>query len=101
MWWFILTFAIGLAVGRKKFLPTALLQHPTWIITPTLALLLFFLGLQIGEQPAILRNIGLLGGEGLVIAVFTMAGSALVALGAYRWLLKKQTTPGVDRDGAK
>lgn len=88
MWWFILTFLFGLAVGRKKFLPAALLQHPSWLITPCLALLLFFLGLQIGMKPTILRHLGILGGQGLVIAVCTMAGSGLVAAVSTIWLLR-------------
>lgn len=89
MWWFIITFLVGLAVGRKKFLPAALLQHPSWIINPCLALLLFILGLQIGMKPMILRHLGLLGGQGLVIATCTMAGSGLVAAACCSWLFAR------------
>ncbi len=101
MWWFILTFLLGLAVGRKKFLPAALLQHPSWVITPCLALLLFFLGMQVGTKPAILRHLGILGVQGLVITLCTMAGSGLIAAACSIWLFRNRSVPSTEGDDSQ
>jgi len=90
MYWFILTFLCGLAVGRRRWLPTAFLRRIGWLVLPCLVLLVFILGVQLGSNHALVRVLPSLGGQSLVICCFAMAGSGLVAWLTYSWLWPRE-----------
>jgi uncharacterized membrane protein YbjE (DUF340 family) len=91
MWWFVLTFVLGLAIGRCRLLPTAFLRRPSWFIWPSLALLLVLLGYQVGSEPRIRGHLTEIGWQGLVIAAFAMAGSGLSAYLTFRFFFADDT----------
>lgn len=94
MWWFIVTFLLGIVIGRLNLLPRVLRMRPQWIVSPALLILLCLLGMQIGSQRTIWQALPTLGWQAFVIAAFSMAGSALlVGLGAF-WQSRLQRRTG-------
>jgi uncharacterized membrane protein YbjE (DUF340 family) len=79
MWWFILTFIVGLAVGKFHILPTAFLRRTSKIISPCLIVLVLLLGYQLGSQHDLIEQLPQIGWHAAVIAVLGTAGSALSA----------------------
>lgn len=51
--------------------------------------LLFFMGMNVGINPGIMQNIDKLGFEALVIALFTITGSILLAFLLYKITTRK------------
>lgn len=51
--------------------------------------LLFFMGMSVGINPEIMQNIEKLGFEALLIALFTITGSILLAFLLYKIILRK------------
>ena len=74
---------IGIGIGyliRQKALP--------WInraITFLIWLLLFLLGIEVGENERIIRSLPTLGMEAFVIAIVCVLGSCLAAWGLWRY----------------
>ncbi|QSO53220.1 lysine exporter LysO family protein [Alicyclobacillus curvatus] len=86
MWWFVLTFIGGLAVGRRNLVPTALLRRVHSLINVCLGFLIFVLGYELGANRHLVQSLPLLGYRASVIALFSMAGSVLFAMVTARWL---------------
>ncbi len=55
----------------------------------TILLLLFFLGISVGNNDAIMSNLQVLGFQALILAVFGTLGSALAALVVYKLFFKE------------
>ena len=81
-------FAVGLAAGRYRTLPAALLQRPRFFVVPALVFLLLLLGYEVGSQPTIRTHLAAIGGGAVLIALLTMLGSALTAALTYRLFFK-------------
>ncbi|QSO45987.1 LysO family transporter [Alicyclobacillus mengziensis] len=99
MWWFVLTFIGGLAVGRRNLVPTALLRRIHLVINVCLAFLIFVLGYELGANRHLVQSLPWLGYRAFVIALFSMAGSVLFGMVTARWLWKEnpaQSTPAVE-----
>jgi uncharacterized membrane protein YbjE (DUF340 family) len=79
MWWFIVTFVVGLAVGKLQWLPTALLHHSHRISMPCLIALVLLLGYQVGSNRSLMHQLPQIGWQAIVIAIFSIIGSALCA----------------------
>lgn len=62
------------------------------MITPLVWLLLFMLGVELGTDENVIRNIGALGLEALFFALAAVLGSVLLALGLWK-LSKNEKTP--------
>lgn len=88
MWWFVVTFVVGLAAGRVSFVPAALLHHTGRIITPCLLTLIILLGYEIGSNRKIVAQLPVMGAEALIICVLSMAGSALLGFVIWRATIK-------------
>jgi hypothetical protein len=71
----IVSLVIGIAIGFFSILPTKGLQQLDRITTVALFLMLLALGAKIGSNREILTNLGVLGGQAFVIAMFCIAGS--------------------------
>lgn len=56
-------------------------------------LLLFLLGVEVGENPRIIQGIANLGVEALVLGVAGIAGSAVLAWALWRWSRKAKNDP--------
>lgn len=93
MWWFVLTFIGGLAVGRRNWLPTALLRRTHWLVSFCLALLVFVLGYDLGTNRHLVSALPVLGYRACVIAVLSMAGSVLFGMLTARWLWQDSSEP--------
>lgn len=77
--------ALGYLLRRVE-----LLQKIGKPISYTILLLLFLLGLSVGSNEAIVNNLGRLGGQALLIALFTTAGSVLAAAAVYHFFFKER-----------
>lgn len=59
------------------------------VISVTIYLLLLSLGLSIGSNESIVKNLPVFGGQALVIALFSMLGSILAGWLIYKYIFKK------------
>lgn len=64
------------------------LQHVHTTITLTICFMLFVLGLSVGENATIIRNLWLYGSQALLISVASIMGSAIAAWLLYRYWFK-------------
>ena len=60
------------------------------LINWSVFLLLFLLGISVGINETIIRNIGKLGIQALLITIFAMAGSILIAFITYKLFFKNK-----------
>ncbi len=77
----------GIAVGfllRKRQLKVV--PHA---VTVFIWLLLFFLGVEVGENPQVINGISNLGLEALWLAMAGIAGTILFSWGLWRWVNRK------------
>lgn len=81
----------GMAVGflmrkrRLKFVPHA--------VTVLIWLLLFFLGVEVGENPQVIEGITSLGLEALWLALAGLAGTILMSWALWRWTRREGGKP--------
>lgn len=80
---------LGIAVGYV-FRRVELLQNLGKPISYTIFLLLFLLGISVGANESIVRNLTTLGGQAFLIATAGTFGSVLAALGVYHFFLKER-----------
>lgn len=59
------------------------------LITSLIWLLLFFLGMEVGSNQRLIRNISTLGVEALLLTLGGILGSILLAWGLWSFVLKK------------
>jgi len=55
----------------------------------TIYILLFFMGLNVGTKPEIMKNLAGIGFDALIIALFAIAGSVATAYLLFRFILRK------------
>lgn len=80
---------VGLGFLLKKIRG---LEHISKTISYTIYLLLFLLGISVGANQEIVKNLASLGWQALTLAVAGSVGSALAAWVVYRWFFKKGAT---------
>lgn len=73
----IMSIGIGIGVLMKK--RTTFISFADRLITYAIWLLLFLLGLSIGTNETVVRSIGQLGVQALVISVLSVVGSVLLS----------------------
>lgn len=81
----ILIAAFGVAVGYllRRF---SWVQHANQGIHVTICFMLFVLGISVGENPLIVKNLWRFGGQALLIGFASILGSAIAAALIYRYL---------------
>ncbi|MDR0430945.1 MAG: LysO family transporter [Tannerellaceae bacterium] len=79
----------GIAVGYL-FRKVAFLQKTERLISYTILLLLFLLGLSVGGNREIVNNLPSLGGQAFVLAFAGTLGSILAAWGIYHYFFKER-----------
>ncbi len=79
----------GILIGYL-FRRISLLQRVGKTISYTIFLLLFLLGISVGSNKVIMENLLSLGGQALLIASATTAGSVLAAWGVYVFFFKER-----------
>lgn len=60
------------------------------ILSVVVLLLLFSLGIEIGSSPDVMQNLPSLGGSAVVIALFSILGSVLLAWLLYKYVTRKE-----------
>ena len=78
----------GMAVGfllRKRQL--RIVPH---MVTVLIWLLLFFLGIEVGENPQVISGITTLGLEALWLSIAGLAGTILFSWALWRWVSSKK-----------
>lgn len=85
---FVAIILSGMAVGfllRKRQL--RMVPH---MVTVLIWLLLFFLGIEVGENPQVIEGITSLGLEALWLSIAGLAGTILFSWGLWRWVNGKK-----------
>lgn len=75
---------LGYALRRKK------LKFVTPLITVAIWALLFLLGVGVGNNPAIMDNLGTIGWDALLLTLGAVVGSLVCAWVVYRYLFSGQ-----------
>lgn len=85
----IFTAILGTAVGYllRRFRG---LQRINISITLTICLMLFFLGVSVGENRLLMKNFWSFGLQAALIAELGLAGSVLAAWALERWFFRKE-----------
>ena len=79
---------LGIALGYA-FRKVAFLQGLGKPISYTIFLLLFLLGISVGANESIVKNLTTLGGQAFLIALAGTFGSVLAASGVYHFFFKE------------
>lgn len=85
---FVAIILSGMAVGfllRKRQL--RVVPH---MVTVLIWLMLFFLGIEVGENPQVIEGITSLGLEALWLSIAGLAGTILFSWGLWRWVNGKK-----------
>ena len=85
---FVAIIVSGMAVGfllRKRQL--RIVPH---LVTMLIWLLLFFLGVEVGENPQVISGITTLGLEALCLSLVGIAGTVLFSWALWRWVNSKK-----------
>ncbi|MCI8703314.1 MAG: lysine exporter LysO family protein [Anaerotignum sp.] len=85
-----LVLGLGFLIGYKGVLQEKGLRMNGRLQTAFLLLLIFCMGVSIGRNGEILRNLPLLGGKALLFAVFAILGSTLAVYFLSRLFLQKE-----------
>ncbi len=85
-----LVLGLGFLIGYKGLLQEKGLRLNGRLQTAFLLLLIFCMGVSIGRNGEILRNLPLLGGKALLFAVFAILGSTLAVYCLSRLFLQKE-----------
>ena len=85
-----LVLGLGFLIGYKGVLQEKGLRMNWRLQTAFLLLLIFCMGVSIGRNGEILRNLPLLGGKALLFAVFAILGSTLAVYFLSRLFLQKE-----------
>jgi|YelNatPaOPRAMG01_1025707.scaffolds.fasta_scaffold10679_7 predicted Kef-type K+ transport protein len=75
MWWIALILVAGIVTGRLLRSQSRLRLGADRLLMLFIFALLFFLGSEIGSDPAFTGQIKTLGFQGALLALFTIAGS--------------------------
>ena len=81
---FVAIILSGMAVGF--FLRKRQLRIMPHAVTVLIWLLLFFLGVEVGENPQVIEGITTLGLEALWLSLAGMAGTTLFSWALWRWV---------------
>ena len=85
---FVAIILSGMAAGfllRKRQL--RIVPH---MVTVLIWLLLFFLGVEVGENPQVIEGIMTLGAEALWLSITGLAGTILFSWALWRWVSRKK-----------
>lgn len=88
---FVAIILSGMAVGfllRKRRLKAV--PH---MVTVLIWLLLFFLGIEVGENPQVIRGITTLGMEALWLSLAGLVGTVAFSWALWRWVSRKGGKP--------
>lgn len=77
--------AVGYFLRRNRAL-----QHVNSTITVTIWFMLFVLGISVGENRQIVQNLWAFGGQGLLIGLSSILGSAVAGWVVYRFFFKRK-----------
>lgn len=86
----IVIMSVGIALGAAARKQNRFLTFADKFITYAIWLLLFLLGLSIGTNEAVVKNIGQLGLQALVVAVLATACSIFLAYFLFLFLFKDE-----------
>lgn len=81
---FIAMAGVGVGYALRRI---RVLQHVRVSITLTICFMLFVLGLSVGGDAGIMRNLWRYGGQALLISLASTMGSVLLAWVLYRYVL--------------
>lgn len=84
---FIAMAGVGVGYALRRI---RLLQHVRVSITLTICFMLFVLGLSVGGDAVIMRNLWRYGGQALLVSLASTMGSVLMAWVLYRCVLGKK-----------
>ena len=89
MVYLFLLLIVGFIIGwtlRKKIFCIKIFKE---ILIYTIYILLFTIGMSVGKNSNIIKNIYVLGFDALIISIFGVLGSISIAFLVYKFILKK------------
>ena len=86
----ILIMSAGMAAGYFLRKRKVLYKRLDQTVSVVIYLLLFLLGLTVGQNRAIVENFPLIGMKALIITMASIAGSIILAVIVYRLLFQKE-----------
>ena len=86
----ILIMSAGMAAGYLLRKRKVLYKRLDQTVSIVIYLLLFLLGLTVGQNRTIVENFHLIGAEALFVTLASVAGSVILAAAVYRMLFQKE-----------
>ncbi len=78
MWFIYISLCIGILIGATNIVPKKILKHYELISLFCIFTLLFVMGINIGLNKEVIKNIGKVGYAGFIYALFTVIFSILI-----------------------
>jgi uncharacterized membrane protein YbjE (DUF340 family) len=88
MWTIFISLGVGIFLGFSNKLPKKVIRHNDQITFYGVVALLFIMGISIGMNKEIVKNIQVLGLQSLVFAFFGVLGSVIVVFMVSKILLR-------------
>lgn len=85
----ITALILGIIVGYFRVLSDKLIRLTKPVSLIGLLLLIFLLGVKVGNEPRVTQHLGEIGVQGLLIALFTVVGTLIFAIPIEVWLRRK------------
>jgi uncharacterized membrane protein YbjE (DUF340 family) len=82
----ITALILGILTGYFRLLSVRIVKYTKPVSLIGLFLLIFLLGVKVGSEPRVTQQLGIIGKQGLVIAVCTVLGSIIIAYPIEKWL---------------
>jgi uncharacterized membrane protein YbjE (DUF340 family) len=89
MFLIITALILGIIVGYFRVLSDKLIRLTKPVSLIGLLLLIFLLGVKVGNEPRVTQHLGEIGVQGLLIALFAVVGTLVFAIPIDFWLKKK------------
>lgn len=86
----LLVLSAGILVGLMIVRKPALHQLNNHLLNWSIYLLLFLLGISVGTNQEVIKDLGTIGYEAIAIAVASIAGSVLLSGLLYNYLFKQK-----------
>lgn len=85
----ITALLLGIIVGYFRLLSDRIVRLTKPVSLIGLLLLIFLLGVKIGDEPRVTQHLGEIGVQGLLIALFAVVGTLIFAIPIDLWLKKR------------
>ncbi|MCP3923285.1 MAG: LysO family transporter [Desulfobacterales bacterium] len=86
----IVVMVLGMIIGNMLKQKKKILQYVDNIVMLVIFFLLFFLGLSVGMNEVIVKNIHIIGFKALIITLSSVFGSVILSWAAYHFFFRRR-----------